>query len=1024
MKPLRPALRWLCAVLLPAWLLLCPGARALAPDKAFFHYVRDTWSIEDGLPQITAITLAQDHAGYLWVGTQGGLARFDGTRFTVFTPQQQPALPGVWVRALLVDRRGRLWIGTYKGLSVYAGGRFTAIPATDRARWPELDILALTEQADGAIVAATPEGVFRLADDHLAPAPGPRPALSLLPDGASLWVGTTGAAVRVRGTQQARLPLPDGAGGAALNHLVAAQGRLWAGTSQGLFAFGEGGWAPVATGTAFDQSPVNAMLSDHDRNLWVAGSAGLARFREGGLDEFVPDRQPGAFRQVISMLEDREGNLWLGSQLDGIARLWDGWTRRYSTGEGLLDPIVWSLSPDPDGRVWVGTSDGLSVLEGGRFRQVVPGATLPHPTAYNLLAEADRVWIGTRRGLALWRNGRLERPPEFAPMAAAQINGIVRAPDGSLWFPTSDGLFHWHDGTLQRYAQAQGLKDPRVRVIAFDPDGRMLLGTQSGLYALQDGRTTTVSGAGLPPDLDISAVYVLRDGRIAVGSLDEHLFVQAGGRWHQLGPEQGLPGNAPFFMTEDAHWLWAAGIRGIERIPLADLPRAEDATTRPVHGEMVLNERGDPNAGQQGACCNGAGMSKGFAREGVLWLPSRDGVVAFDTTAIHKNPVPPPVAIEGLRTPSGWRALAGAEGRLALPADARDLGFAFTALSFQDPRSVQLRYRLLGYDQAWHRLDDPSRRSVNYTNLPPGDYTFEVIGANNAGVWNPRPALLRFSIRPYFEETWLFRALLGALALVVLYAGYRWQQLRHARQRAQLEAQVQARTLELHAANARLEMASQTDPLTGLRNRRYLANQIPADLAYYDRQRTRRAEYDHVLVFALVDLDHFKHVNDLHGHRAGDQVLLQVAQVLGALARTSDYLARWGGEEFLLVFRPMAGRHLEALGERIRECIALHSFDIGTGEPLRLTCSVGLAEYPLFQEAQHGVGWEEIVELADAAMYWVKQHGRDGWAALRPTEFTDRAALIRDLHGGAQALLHGARLQLLTSRPLPAAEAP
>ncbi|HSR64226.1 MAG TPA: diguanylate cyclase [Xanthomonadaceae bacterium] len=1023
MKPLRPALRWLYAVLLPAWLLLCPAARALAPDKAFSHYVLDTWSIEDGLPQITAIALAQDRTGYLWVGTQSGLARFDGVRFTTFTPRLEPALPGIWIRSLLVDRHGRLWIGTYKGLTLYADGRFSAVRAGDTARWPELDILALAELADGGIVAATPEGLFRVGDGHLLPAPGPKPALSLLPAGADLWVGTTGAVVRVRGGRLAALPLPGSAGGVAVNRLVAAQGRLWAGTSQGLYAFADG-WKAVATGTVFDQAPVNAMLADRDHNLWVAGSSGLARFRDGALAEFVPDLQLGGFRQVIAMLEDREGNLWLGSQLDGIGRLWNGWTRRYSTGEGLRDPIVWSLSPGPDGRLWVGGSDGLSVLENGRFRQVVPGAALPHPQAYNLLAEADRVWIGTRRGLAVWRDGRLALPPEFAPMGAAQINGIVRAADGSLWFPTSDGLFHWHDGVLQRYGQAQGLKDPRVRVIAFDHRGRMLLGTQSGLYALQDGRAMPLADAGLPADLDISAVYVLRDGRITVGSLDEHLFVQAGGRWYQLGPEQGMPGNAPFFMTEDRRWLWAAGIRGIERLPLADLPRAGDAATRRVHGEMVLNERGDPNAGQQGACCNGAGMSKGFARDGVLWLPSRDGVVAFDTTAIHKNPVPPPVVIERLHTPAGWRELPPSGAALALPADARDLGFEFSALSFQDPRSVQLRYRLRGYDQDWHRLDDPRRRSANYTNLPPGDYTFEVIGANNAGVWNPRPALLRFSIRPYFQETWLFRALLGALAVVVLYAGYRWQQLRHARQRTQLEAQVQSRTVELHAANARLEMASQTDPLTGLRNRRYLANQIPADLAYYDRQRTRRAEYDQVLVFALVDVDHFKRVNDEFGHRAGDQVLLQVAQVLGALARSSDYLARWGGEEFLLVFRPMGGRHLEALGERIRECIARHPFDIGTGEPLRLTCSVGLAEYPLFHEAQHGVGWEEIVELADAAMYWVKQHGRDGWAALRPSEFTDRAALIRDLHGGAHALMHGARLQLLTSRPMPSAEVP
>jgi diguanylate cyclase (GGDEF)-like protein len=1017
-KSLRSALCSLALGLLATWLLPVAPARALEPDKAFSHYVIDTWSIQDGLPQITAITVAQDRTGYLWVGTQSGLARFDGVRFTTYTPQNEPALPGIFMRTLLADHRGRLWVGTYKGLAVYADGRFTAVPAADPARWPELDILALAEQADGNIVAATPEGVFRLERGRLHPVPGPTPALSLLADGPNLWVGTTGATVRVRNGQQVSLPLPSPAAGAAVNRLVATQGRLWAGTSQGLYTF-SGGWAPVVTGTALDQALVTAMLPDRDHNLWVAASTGLARFRDGTLSEFVPDRQPGAFRQVISMLEDREGNLWLGSQLLGLARVWNGWTRRYSVGEGLNDPIVWSLSPDPDGRIWVGTNDGVAVLEHGHYRQVVPGSALPHPQAYNLLAEADRVWIGTRRGLAVWQDGKLQRPPEFAPLAAAQINGIVRGPDGSVWFPTSDGLFHWQHGELQRYGQAQGLQDPRVRVITTDSHGRMLLGTQSGLFELRNGLATPVGiGAGLPPSLDISAVYLLHDGRLAVGSLDEHLFIEAGGRWHQLGPEQGMPGNVPFFISEDARYLWLAGIRGIARVPLADLPRASDVGTRPVRGEMLLNERGDPNAGQQGECCNGAGMSKGFVRGSVLWLPSREGVVALDTREIVKNRLSPPLVIERVRTPQGWREVTP-DHVLSLPADARDLGFEFTALSFQDPHSVQLRYRLRGYDQTWHRLEDARRRSANYTNLPPGDYTFEVIGANNAGVWSRTPALLRFNIAPTFTETWLFRGLLAALGLVLVYAGYRWQQLRHARQREQLEAQVQARTVELHAANARLEMASQTDPLTGLRNRRYLANQIPADLAYYDRQRTRRAEYDQVLVFGLVDIDHFKRINDQYGHRAGDQVLLQVSQALGALARSSDYLARWGGEEFLLVFRPMGGRHLEALGERIREAVARHPFDIGTGESLRLTCSVGLAEYPLFQEGQHGVGWEQIVELADAAMYWVKTHGRDGWAALRPTEHTDRAALIRDLHGGAQALLHGARLQLLTSRPMP-----
>lgn len=1014
-----------------AFVLFCASlpAFALNPDKAFAHYVIDTWSIQDGLPQISALSLAQDHTGYLWIGTQSGLARFDGVRFVTYAPENVPALPGIWIRALLVDRRGRLWIGTYKGLALYEEGRFRAIPALDTTRYPSLDIFSIVERDDGGILAGTSEGVFRVSGNRLAHEVGPAPALSLLLRKDGLWVATTGAVERIDGQGPTRLPLPVEAASAAVAHLVDAQGQVWAGTSQGLFALGSDGWRPVVANPVFDRSPVNAMLADKDGNLWIGSNGGLARFRDRTLSEYVPDTHPRAFPQVTAALEDREGNLWLGSQLNGLARLWNGWTRRYSVGEGLHDPIVWSLSPavpaDPsDSRIWVGSNDGLSLFDQGRLQLVVPGHALPHPHAYNVLAEADQVWIGTRRGLVVWRDGRILAPAVFAPMASTQINGIVRAADGSVWFPTTDGLFHLVDGRLHRIGQAQGLRDPRVRVIAFDRDGHLLLGTQTGVWQLRDGRVVPIETvAGLPQDLDVSALLPLSDGRLVVGSLAGRLLVRAGDRWHTLGPAQGFPANSPFFIDEDSNdggWLWVAGIRGISRIPLADLPTASDTVTRPVHGEMLLNERGDPNAGQQGFCCNGAGMSKGFRHGDVLWLPSRDGVVALDTRDIVRNPMPPSMIIERLRTPRGWQMLPeDRDARVELPASARDLGFEFTALSFQDPASVQLRYRLRGYDRTWHGLEDAHGRSANYTNLPPGDYTFEVIGANNAGVWSPHPAMLRFHIQPLFHETWLFRALLATLLAMLLYAGYRYQMQRHARQRTALESQVQSRTRELHAANARLEKASQTDPLTGLRNRRYLANQIPADLAYYDRERTRSGDFDQVLVFALVDLDYFKRVNDLYGHRAGDQVLLQVAQVLGSLARSSDYLARWGGEEFLLVFRPMAGRHLETIGHRIRTAISTHAFDIGLNEPLKLTCSVGLSEYPLFRDAQQGLGWEQMVELADAALYWVKQHGRDGWAAFRPTSQTELPSLMRDLQQGVSDLLKADRLELLTSRPHP-----
>lgn len=233
-------------------------------------------------------------------------------------------------------------------------------------------------------------------------------------------------------------------------------------------------------------------------------------------------------------------------------------------------------------------------------------------------------------------------------------------------------------------------------------------------------------------------------------------------------------------------------------------------------------------------------------------------------------------------------------------------------------------------------------------------------------------------------------------------------------QRVALEEVVAQRTRELNEANARLERASQTDPLTGLRNRRYLTNQIPADLAFYDREHARTGQED-ALLFALLDIDHFKRINDTHGHAVGDKVLQQVSDVLTRLVRSGDYVVRWGGEEFLLVFRPVARESVPLLGERLRAAVEGHAYDIGDGTVLPVTCSIGLAEYPMFRGGQQGLGWEEMLELADAALYWVKANGRNGWAALRPTAETDIQNLMTQLREGAEAMVENGQLSLISS---------
>lgn len=234
-------------------------------------------------------------------------------------------------------------------------------------------------------------------------------------------------------------------------------------------------------------------------------------------------------------------------------------------------------------------------------------------------------------------------------------------------------------------------------------------------------------------------------------------------------------------------------------------------------------------------------------------------------------------------------------------------------------------------------------------------------------------------------------------------------------QQEQLEDLVAERTRQLDEANHQLEHASQTDALTGLRNRRYVARQLPLDLAFYEREALSSTAPPHALFFALVDIDHFKQINDRFGHKAGDEVLQQFAEALVGLVRSSDYAIRWGGEEFLLVLRPMPAESVTVVGDRICSHIASRQFQVTGHPPLSVTCSVGFSERDLGAPGP-GLPWEQLVELADAALYWVKQNGRDNWAVLRPAPGLQIEDLAEGLRGGAQAAIDAGAAVALTGQ--------
>ncbi|MGN6112446.1 MAG: GGDEF domain-containing protein [Luteimonas sp.] len=257
-----------------------------------------------------------------------------------------------------------------------------------------------------------------------------------------------------------------------------------------------------------------------------------------------------------------------------------------------------------------------------------------------------------------------------------------------------------------------------------------------------------------------------------------------------------------------------------------------------------------------------------------------------------------------------------------------------------------------------------------------------------------------------FPETWLFELLLAVLLATAVYALFRHEQRRHARQRQALEEEVRSQVLELHAANARLEQRSQSDPLTGLRNHRYLANQIHADLAWYERDRPRAGHDSRVLGFVLVEPDGLAALPSAERTAS----LLAAAQVLGTQARACDYIVRWE-DGLLVVTRPLPERALEAVAARLHEAFALHAGDGAAALPGR-RCSIGAAAYPLRSARQFGIGWEQVVELAGAALRSVQRQGGDGWAVLHPASPAELPQIVDGLGGLAvDSLLRTGRLR-------------
>ncbi|GMV29265.1 MAG: hypothetical protein AMXMBFR59_13900 [Rhodanobacteraceae bacterium] len=800
---------WLAAVL--GLLLWASAAPALDPHVKFHDYAVDKWTVDEGLPQVSVLSITQDATGYIWVGTQSGLARFDGLHFEVFDRRNSDGTSPSDAHASLRDRRGRLWFATPAGLIVYENRRFRAV-ATDP---PTKPVYAVAENADGEVWIATPIGVMRLAGDTMVPVEeASAPAYSLVRHGEDFWIGGLGAVTRFSPDASRRYVLPT-RGNLPVTRLAVADGDVWIGTENGLFLLPRGGEAPVAQpldvlvkGGDADVLRVENLYADRDGNVWISTPSALYIRRPDARVEVVQSSDFVSNPYVVSAFEDREGNIWLGSRTEGLFRLWNGWARKLGKREGLTDPLIWSLTRDGQGRIVLGSNSNVMRLTEGGIEEIVSTRQIPNLSAYEMTYDPrDRLWIGMRSGMALVDQGKVVTPAALGRLANQQVNVIVPLPDGGAWIGAQDGLFRFDGAQLRRIPFATGTPEAPVRAIHVAANGTLTVGTESGLCRLDGGELRRPAWAKPLDGFFITSIVAIRPGLLGIATRESGIALISDEHVMVLDDRRGLPTNNSWSLQVLDDQLYVSTIDGVWRIPIAALPDPAEAAPDAIATEKVLGRR---TGMQHIHCCNGGARARVLADGAALWYPAIHGAVRIDTKAIRPPTVAPTVVVERLRHGDRWYL---PDQPIEIHSPRRDVELQFTALSFREPHNVHFRYRLEGYDSDWY--DAGTRRSAFYTNLPPGNYRFRVeartgdAGAKFGTGGTADRAGLDFHLVPRWFERRPVQGLGIAVLIVIAAAAPLVIRYRYRRRGQYLESQVLARTRELVEANQRQSDANQ-----------------------------------------------------------------------------------------------------------------------------------------------------------------------------------------------------------------------
>jgi signal transduction histidine kinase/ligand-binding sensor domain-containing protein len=731
--------------------------------------------MQDGYFQGAPNAIAQTTDGYIWVGTETGLLRFDGVRFVTWSAPGGKGLPATAITALLAARDGSLWIGTEAGIAHWTGDNLINYPSEpgrvnsiveDRSRTVWFTHIVTPESA-GPVCQVRAENLNCVTKPQQAMAQMGAAGLAEDADG-SVWIGAGMQLLRWNSGVSSAWDLSPATAklGGISSIVLTASNELWAGIDVsgpglGLQRFSAGKWAPLRT-PGFDSSElaVTALHLDHEHALWIGTSAqGVYRFCGTTVDHFrIEDGLSGNF--VFQLLEDREGTLWAVTAT-GIDSFRDTRITTFSVREGFHTGEVDSVLAAGDGTVWAGGTDSLEHIEDGHITSIQSGKGLPGHQVTSLLEDrTGDLWVGIDFGLSRYRHGQFQnvKPLEGHPIGV--VYGLTEDTHGNIWAATNataNGLLRIQGLKVEEEISAPQIS--RIRRLAANPDGGIWMGLVNGDLALlrNEKLTTFPFRRGSNPSVDtyVNQLLVLPDGKVLAATGSGLVGVSQGER-HTLNTGNGLPCNRIHALALDQHdnlWLYT-------KCGLAEIDRAHLQLWWESPGIAVPSRVLDMFDGTQPGLAPFAAAAR--TPDGRLWFANGLALQTVNPAQLAPNPLAPPVHIEGIEAD---RVPLPPMQNMVLKPNTRDLQINYTALSFVVPNKVRFRYRLEGHDEQWQ--EPGTRRAAYYTDLRPGRYLFRVIACNNDGVWNEVGDRLSFTLEPAWYQSGWFRAL-GILGVILL----------------------------------------------------------------------------------------------------------------------------------------------------------------------------------------------------------------------------------------------------------------